>query len=186
MSTPLYFSRFLVTEQVFFRSKYSFALVNLKPLVPGHVLVVPQRTTIYRLSDMSTEELNDYFHTVQLVQNFIKFQFKADSINIAIQDGPEAGQSVPHLHTHIIPRYKLNNFGDEIYGKLDSWSFEQDWEQRRLNYVESGGRDKRREFSKPDDQRVEISKEDMYKEALSLIGHMKSYLKEFPDMQKWL
>lgn len=66
-------------------------------------------------------ESQDYFKTLQLIHRFIKWQYKADSINVAIQDGPEAGQSVPHLHTHIIPRYKINNVGDLIYDKLDHW-----------------------------------------------------------------
>ena len=49
--------------------------------------------------------------------------YKASSLNIAIQDGADAGQSVPHLHTHIIPRKKadLDHKGgsDAIYGMLD-------------------------------------------------------------------
>lgn len=49
--------------------------------------------------------------------------FKATSLNIAIQDGPDAGQSVPHLHVHIIPRIKgdLDHRGgsDAIYDMMD-------------------------------------------------------------------
>jgi bis(5'-adenosyl)-triphosphatase len=49
--------------------------------------------------------------------------FKATSLNIAIQDGPDAGQSIPHLHVHIIPRTQgdLDDRGgsDAIYDMLD-------------------------------------------------------------------
>lgn len=42
------------------------------------------------------------------------------SFNIAIQDGRDAGQTVPHVHCHIIPRMKDSNVGDEIYERLES------------------------------------------------------------------
>jgi bis(5'-adenosyl)-triphosphatase len=49
--------------------------------------------------------------------------YKATSLNIAIQDGPDAGQSVPHLHVHVIPRSKgdLDDRGgtDAIYDMMD-------------------------------------------------------------------
>lgn len=49
--------------------------------------------------------------------------YKATSLNIAIQDGIDAGQSVPHVHTHIVPRHKadLDERGgsDAIYGMME-------------------------------------------------------------------
>jgi len=49
--------------------------------------------------------------------------YGASSLNIAVQDGIDAGQSVPHVHTHIIPRKKadLDHRGgpDAIYGMMD-------------------------------------------------------------------
>ena len=49
--------------------------------------------------------------------------YKASSLNVAIQDGADAGQSVPHLHTHIIPRQKADldsrGGGDAIYQMLE-------------------------------------------------------------------
>lgn len=49
--------------------------------------------------------------------------YGASSLNIAVQDGPEAGQSVPHVHAHIIPRKTLDlearGGGDAIYGMLE-------------------------------------------------------------------
>ena len=53
----------------------------------------------------------------------IEHVYKATSLNIAIQDGVDAGQSVPHVHTHVIPRHKadLDEKGgsDAIYGMLE-------------------------------------------------------------------
>lgn len=119
MTAPILFYRFPVTGQVFYKSKYTYALVNLKPLVPGHVMIVPLRTSVLRLADLSPEESSDYMASLQLVHRFIIHYYKADSLNIAIQDGPESGQSVPHLHTHLIPRYKSDGWGDGIYHALE-------------------------------------------------------------------
>lgn len=113
------FYKWPVGPQVFYQSAHSFALVNLKPLVPGHVLVVPKRTSVLRFGDLSVEESHDFIDAMQTVQRLVTHVFKADSLNIAIQDGPELGQLVPHLHTHIIPRFKSDGYGDDIYGKIE-------------------------------------------------------------------
>ena len=98
------------------------ALVNLKPLLPGHVLVSPRRITS-RVADLDQNELTDLILTIQRVGRVIERVFKATSLNIAIQDGADAGQSVPHVHAHIIPRRSadLDSKGgsDVIYQMLD-------------------------------------------------------------------
>lgn len=76
-----------------------------------------------RFSDLTQAEVTDLFLTVQRVGRMIERVYKATSLNIAIQDGADAGQSVPHVHTHIIPRQRadLDERGgsDAIYGMMD-------------------------------------------------------------------
>ncbi|KAF2824402.1 HIT-like protein [Ophiobolus disseminans] len=116
------FGTFVVTSQVFHLSRHSFAIVNLKPLLPGHVLVSPRRI-VPRFNDLSAAEVQDLFLTVQRVSRMVERVFGASSLNIAIQDGVDAGQSVPHVHAHIIPRKKddLEDKGgtDAIYGMME-------------------------------------------------------------------
>ncbi|KAI9754360.1 MAG: hypothetical protein M4579_004758 [Chaenotheca gracillima] len=102
---PILFGAYTVTSQVFHLTSQSFCLVNLKPLLPGHVLVCPLRQTA-RISELSTSEISDLFLTVQRVGRMVTRVFGASSLNIAVQDGKEAGQSVEHVHAHIIPRHK--------------------------------------------------------------------------------
>lgn len=117
----IYFYKFLVNPQVFYTSKHTYALVNLKPLCTGHVLVVPYRVSALRFLDLTLEESIDYMQTLQVINRFITHLYKADALNIAIQDGPEAGQTIPHLHTHLIPRYKSDQFkGDAIHEELQN------------------------------------------------------------------
>lgn len=122
LTRSLHFGSFLVNPQVFHVTPLSFALVNLKPLLPGHVLVSPIRL-VPRVSDLSPAEVSDLFLTVQRVARMVERVYGASSLNIAIQDGKDAGQSVPHVHAHIIPRKPadLDDRGgtDAIYDMLD-------------------------------------------------------------------
>lgn len=113
------FGVFTVTEQVFYQSRLSYGLVNLKPILPGHVLVCPNRV-VPRLSGLTQDEVLDFYDTVHKVSKTIEKYYEADALNISIQDGPLAGQSVPHLHCHIIPR-KLGDLPnvDDVYKLLD-------------------------------------------------------------------
>lgn len=109
-------------SQVFYTTTLSYALVNLKPLLPGHVLVSPLRRVL-RLTDLSVDETADLFLAVRRVARMVERVYTATSLNIAVQDGVDAGQSVPHVHAHIIPRWRadLDHKGgmDAIYKMLD-------------------------------------------------------------------
>ena len=186
----MYLKVYTCTNKSTKKTKYTYAQVNLRPILPGHVLVVPLRTDVVALSNLTQEEFQDFFKVVQLIQLFIRWQYQADSINIAIQDGPESGQSVPHLHTHIIPRYRVNNIGDKIYERLD------EWDARRDAYIGSGGREGRKKDEesrrrtgpdhalKPDESRVDRSPDEMREEAVVLKERLGVFLAEHPDIAK--
>eukprot|EP00931_Biecheleriopsis_adriatica_P110030 TRINITY_DN84319_c0_g1_i1.p1 TRINITY_DN84319_c0_g1~~TRINITY_DN84319_c0_g1_i1.p1 ORF type:complete len:381 (+),score=56.31 TRINITY_DN84319_c0_g1_i1:10-1152(+) len=91
-------------SNIFFVSKsgLSVAFVNLKPLLPGHVLVTPRRV-VPRMQELTKEEFDDLFRSVRLVQAMVEAQHGAKASRLGIQDGPDAGQSVPHVHVHILP-----------------------------------------------------------------------------------
>ncbi|KAJ2697186.1 Dinucleoside triphosphate hydrolase [Coemansia sp. IMI 209128] len=105
-------------EQVFLVSKLSYALVNLKPVRPGHVLVATRRP-VARFNDLSQSEVLDLFTQAQRVSKVVERVAKAESLTLCIQDGDKAGQSVPHVHLHVIPRFE-GDFAtnDDIYDAL--------------------------------------------------------------------
>ncbi|XP_044948287.1 bifunctional bis(5'-adenosyl)-triphosphatase/adenylylsulfatase FHIT-like [Hordeum vulgare subsp. vulgare] len=106
-------------REVFHATPLSYAMVNLRPLLPGHVLVCPKRE-VKRFTDLSTGETSDLWVTAKEVGVRLEQYHKASSLTFAIQDGPQAGQTVPHVHIHVIPRRKgdfENN--DEIYDAID-------------------------------------------------------------------
>jgi len=91
--------------QIFFASAtgLTVAFVNLKPLVRGHVLVVPRRP-VATLEELEDNELVDLFRSVRIIQNVLETHYGATASTLGIQDGQSAGQSVPHVHVHILPR----------------------------------------------------------------------------------
>ncbi|CAO2652858.1 Nn.00g022690.m01.CDS01 [Neocucurbitaria sp. VM-36] len=173
------FGTFVVTSQVFHLTRLSFAIVNLKPLLPGHVLVSPRRI-VPRFNDLSAAEVQDLFLTVQRVSRMVERVFDASSLNIAIQDGVDAGQSVPHVHAHIIPRKKddLEAQGgtDAIYGMMESEDADlnkQLKEKERASKTDLPEEEKRAHFPAVDnDTRKPRSDEEMQKEAEWLAEEM--------------
>ena len=90
-------------DQLFFASDRSLALVNLKPLTQGHVLVIPRRVAP-TLLDLHPDEAADLWEAARRVYAMVLRHYRATGANIAVQDGRDAGQSVPHVHIHILPR----------------------------------------------------------------------------------
>ncbi|KAL6464424.1 hypothetical protein MHYP_G00267410 [Metynnis hypsauchen] len=76
-------------------------------------------TPVERFRDLRPDEVADLFTTTQRVANIVEEHFKASSLTIAIQDGPEAGQTVKHVHVHVLPR-RAGDFerNDSIYDEL--------------------------------------------------------------------
>jgi diadenosine tetraphosphate (Ap4A) HIT family hydrolase len=114
------FGKSKVSEgQVFLRTAHSFAFVNHRPILKGHVLVATQRS-VEKFTELSPVEVADLFQTVQRVQKAIEQEHEANAATIALQDGRDAGQSVEHVHVHVLPR-KQSDFGgkvDEVYTEL--------------------------------------------------------------------
>ena len=109
----------LEPSQIFLQTKLTRAFVNLRPIVPGHVLVTPNRV-VPRVADLSEAELTDLWQTVRKVQAALEPYYKASASNLAIQDGKGAGQSVPHVHVHVLPRVSGDfEENDEIYEELE-------------------------------------------------------------------
>ena len=99
-------------------------MVNLRPIVPGHVLVVSRRVTP-RLQQLSQVEYTDLWHTVRQVQHLLQHSDPTiAAMNVAVQDGSAAGQSVPHVHVHLLPRRQdaTRRNDNEIHQALEEWA----------------------------------------------------------------
>lgn len=93
----------LDSSQLFYASALSVASVNLKPLCPGHVLVIPRRCVQY-MGELTEAERVDLWRTVRTVQEVVCRVHGAKGCKIGVQDGRDAGQSVAHVHVHLLPQ----------------------------------------------------------------------------------
>ncbi|CDR98095.1 bis(5'-adenosyl)-triphosphatase, putative [Babesia bigemina] len=115
----LFGSLTLPYTQVLAKSELSYAFVNIRPFMPGHTLVSPLRV-VKRYRDMTAEELSDFSALVQITAEALELKYGATASTIVIQDGKAAGQTIPHVHAHVIPRHEkdLEN-PDSIYDELE-------------------------------------------------------------------
>ena len=74
------------------------------PVSPGHTLVIPKRH-IGSFFDLSAEERQALMELVDSAKQVLDAKYQPDAYNIGINDGPAAGQTVLHVHVHLIPRY---------------------------------------------------------------------------------
>ncbi|CAG7838058.1 unnamed protein product [Allacma fusca] len=106
---------------VFLESNLSRAFVNKKCILPGHVLVISKRK-VPRVNDLTDEEYSDLHILVKKVAEIMESIHGSTSANLACQDGPHSGQSISHVHIHVLPR-KEGDFArtDEVHEKLENF-----------------------------------------------------------------
>ncbi len=107
-----------IQSNYFLNSQNFLAIYNQSPILPGHSLIIPRqhKTSLMDLSDSMASELMLFSRkTIGLLQK----AFQCSHFNWTIQDGESAGQTIMHMHMHIIPRKDndLPNPGD-WYPKL--------------------------------------------------------------------
>jgi len=106
-------------SELFAHTALSYAMVNLKPIVPGHVLVCPKRP-LARFADLSPDEVADLWLLAQRVAATLEPHYGCSASTFAIQDGAAAGQTVTHVHIHVLPR-RDGQFArnDEVYDRVE-------------------------------------------------------------------
>jgi len=87
-------------ESINFRAVY-----NLAPVFPGHTLIIP-KLHIESMFELNIKELNEMFTFAHKCANILRGEYDSNSFNWLIQDGVDSGQTISHLHLHIIPRRK--------------------------------------------------------------------------------
>jgi diadenosine tetraphosphate (Ap4A) HIT family hydrolase len=85
-------------------TEFCLAIRDAYPVSPGHTLIVPRRHAA-SFFDITDDERTDLINLLLLVRKSLEREFGPAGYNIGINDGLAAGQTVPHLHIHLIPRY---------------------------------------------------------------------------------
>ena len=74
------------------------------PVSPGHTLIIPRRhvASFFEIYEIERKEL---MLALDIAKRALDIEKNPDGYNIGINNGPAAGQTVPHLHIHLIPRF---------------------------------------------------------------------------------
>jgi len=86
------------------QNHHTFTVRDTLPISPGHTLIVPKRH-IASIFEATTDEVAALWDALQQSRTQLLKEFSADGYNIGINDGLVAGQTILHLHIHLIPRY---------------------------------------------------------------------------------
>lgn len=100
------------------------AIYNVAPILPGHSLIIPRRH-VTRMADLGDGEICHLFVFARRITQFLVAEFGADGFDWSVQDGASAGQTVQHVHLHVIPRWPsdLPEPGDwyrRLYGPFET------------------------------------------------------------------
>lgn len=82
----------------------ALAFLDANPLAPGHTLVIP-RAHRERLADLQGDEATRLYTLLHRVVRGLESTVSADGLTVGFNDGAAAGQEVPHVHGHVVPRF---------------------------------------------------------------------------------
>jgi histidine triad (HIT) family protein len=87
------------------------AFMDIQPINPGHILIIPKKHTEL-ISELEDELVGEIFKVAKKMSIALrKSEIKCEGINFQLADGESAGQEIPHVHVHVIPRYRNDGFG---------------------------------------------------------------------------
>ncbi len=113
MSATCPFCSVNILKSAFAESENFLGIYNIAPILPGHSLIIPKKHISNFLS-VNDGLMLEFIQLSRLVVKTLTTAFKASSFDWTLQEGVEAGQTIEHMHIHIIPRYTndIPNPGD--------------------------------------------------------------------------
>ena len=95
----------MAPDKIIAQNSLSFTVRDTLPVSPGHTLILPKRH-IASIFDATEDEVAALWDALQGARNELLNEFSPDGFNIGINDGLASGQTILHLHIHLIPRYQ--------------------------------------------------------------------------------
>ena len=103
-TTPCPFCERAAAGGAEFHNAHAVAVPDGFPVSPGHTLVIPRRHC-QGLFDLSADEYGAVWRLARVVRDSLHERLHPDGFNVGANDGAAAGQTVPHAHVHVIPRF---------------------------------------------------------------------------------
>ncbi|UTW08675.1 HIT family protein [Pseudomonas benzenivorans] len=95
------------------------AFLDLFPQSPGHSLVIPKRAAARNLLEIDPDSLGPLMRATQRLAKVLVEELQPDGVQVAQFNGAPAGQTVFHLHMHVIPRFAGQGLGIHAANKAD-------------------------------------------------------------------
>lgn len=86
-------------------NEWAFCIEDKFPVSRGHSLVIP-KVHVSDLFALPEKEYTELFQMVRVVRNLLTEKYEPQGFNVGVNCGKAAGQTVPHVHVHVIPRYR--------------------------------------------------------------------------------
>ena len=99
-----------ISAKVIMQNEKAMALLDAFPLAPGHTLVIP-KSHYAKVQQMNEQDAMAVFDIVWKLAGAVETGSQVNASTIAIHNGSEAGQEVPHVHAHIVPRKRDDGAG---------------------------------------------------------------------------
>lgn len=96
---------FCSEDDAIVKSEHAYARFDKYPVNPGHVLVIPRRH-VASFFETSQSERREMLNLVDEMKSFLDRRYSPDGYNIGVNVGETSGQTIMHVHVHLIPRYK--------------------------------------------------------------------------------
>lgn len=93
-----------------YEDENTLSFLDVNPITEGHTLVIP-KTHATLVEDLNNDNISSVFETTQKISKKLRETLDKPSTTIAIHNGKEAGQEIPHVHVHIIPRDTIDGGG---------------------------------------------------------------------------
>jgi len=110
----------MAPASVVYSDERVLALMDVLPVNPGHVLVIPKAHAA-RLSELEEETGSQIFRVAMRVsKGLARSSVRCEGVTLLLADGEAAFQEVPHVHLHVVPRFNGDGFGLKFgpkYGK---------------------------------------------------------------------
>lgn len=91
-------------DEIILKNDKCFARLDLYPVNPGHLLIIPFRH-FSNYFDSTQDEIQSILDMIKKAKVYLDQKYKPDGYNIGVNVNQCAGQTIMHLHIHIIPRY---------------------------------------------------------------------------------
>ncbi len=93
------------SDRVVDANEHAFVVLDAYPVSPGHSLIVSRRH-VADVFELTEPEIGDMLRLIQSTRERIDQTRRADGYNVGVNVGRDAGQTVMHVHFHVIPRYR--------------------------------------------------------------------------------